>query len=322
MWSTSRLRAIGRRLLLLGVLGLLVIPMRGSAQEGFPGLPELPVNPPLTAWLGVAQTGMSETAKAEQFAEVPLSLAVVHVEQAQYRDPETNLQMTLFRNSAFFMSDAAAEHPYGHMPPFTVRTVAFGSVPAEATVRVSQRRDEYDLPIPISIETNDHLCQEPGCGRARTYLETVVDDSVWVRVIELKVDGVDLGITGRCQTVEPAPLSLTNPGFTATVTGSGPQALAQMIDNGWFAAARGGVLEGHMDLPEFSECLTAQGEDISPMVTGTVSGPGNSVRLHASGPVCVGPDGQSAPIPPGTDVEDACNVIPPRVPYPERPRDD
>src|SRR5262249_54173610 len=114
------------------------------------------------------------------------------------------------RASTYFVSPKGAPENYGYLEPMTVRSVGFGLMPVEATVQVSQRRSN-GLPVPIHVLLhNSALTMRPNNQWSGP---DQVNDAFNLRIIAVKIDGVDLGLNGNCRTVEPAPVSMTSPEF-------------------------------------------------------------------------------------------------------------
>jgi hypothetical protein len=189
------------------------------------------------------------------------------------------------------------------MPPLITRTVAFGSVPVEASVEILQPRDSEGLPVPLSIKQMNgtycdgespfptrldisHLYPEVPGSNDR-YLPATVDGRVEVVIKSLAVDGVNLNLGKTCKTAEFGTLALSSrewypmdpenlqPGVAPTT--------ANIMTTPYFAIAVGGVLNGTVNIPPFSGCLTNTGEDISALLTSAVSGEVNNITLRAEG---------------------------------------
>lgn len=296
----------------------------GSAADGpYPGLPRQTGG----FWLGAAQGGVSEAAKARQWARVPMqALAAYNVSTyKEYRpqpDPLGRSHDNIFTPSIYFVSPPGSEHNYGMSPQFAVRTVAFGAIPVEATLQLIQRRNADDQPIPIVAEETQTTFYSGLPNQRTEFGDTRIEDAVTLRVTRLVVDGFDLGLGNRCQTAEPGALSLLGKGWRPGVDNV-------VVDYPWvtgnYVPANGGLLVGSVDVPAFTGCLTSGGEDVSRLLTSTVSGPGNAVRLHVSGiGACQRPEppatsGTGAPRPGESTPEAAgCDpaYMPPEVPIP------
>lgn len=291
-----------------------------SAADGpYPGLPRPREN---GGWAGAAQTGIAESAKARQWLHVPMQAVAVYTSGVQVSvsadDPrESSNRRT---NYIYLVSPSGSEYNYGLSLEFTVRTVAFGAVPVEATVQLIQRRDG-DFPVPILSQNyqDTYKVIPPGRPHRIHETDTLIEDQITMRVNRLVVDGVDLGLAARCQTAEPGRLSLFGKGAW-----SGEPGLDTMHPwaTGNYLGGAGGILTGTVDVPPFTNCLTATGEDISALLTTTVSGPGNRVKIHASAPACNRPLPPPVvgigPPPPGATTPEQAGCLPDRIP-PEIP---
>lgn len=287
-----------------------------NAAEGpYPGLPR---QTELGGWAGAAQTGITEARKARQWARVPLQVVAAYSSNkfmsVPAGDPRANTNIRT--NYVYFVSPSGSEHNYGISPAFPVRTVAFGAVPVEATVRLLQRREDG---YPVALITRNQRDVYPTGSYEET--DTVVNDALTVQVTRLVVDGVDLGIGKSCQTRRPAALRLLGKGWWAGTPGNNQQ---RPWLSGNYLPAIGGVLNGTIDVPEFVGCSAATGEDVSQLLTATVSGTDNRVQINVSAPSCNRPvpprTAGAGPPPPGSaTIEDAgCDpdLMPPEIAIP------
>ncbi|WP_067472865.1 fibronectin type III domain-containing protein [Actinomadura hibisca] len=87
-----------------------------------------------------------------------------------------------------------------------------------------------------------------------------------VRLHDVRVNGTPLEVGPRCRTVRPAELVLT---------GGTPEYKSILL---------GGPLRGVYTVPPFTGC--GVGEDLSPLLTAAVSGPGNAVKMM-QGKICM-----------------------------------
>ena len=212
---------------------------------------------------------------------LPAAIMAADVKTALTRYPPGGefINQIVFTNLLYMVSPNGASKPYGEFPPVTVRTAAFGAIPVEATVHVSQLRDDIDLPVPIRLV--QVLKQFGGNIGKQLVGDAEGGGEVSVRVSDLKVDGVPVDLGASCITATPARLDLVGNGY---VIGGGAPPRDPNVN---FNAALGGRLNGMIDLPAFIGCGVGS-EDLSPMVTGLVSGPDNPVLMQVSGinPAC------------------------------------
>ncbi|MGV9883603.1 DUF6801 domain-containing protein [Streptomyces sp. NPDC003006] len=94
-----------------------------------------------------------------------------------------------------------------------------------------------------------------------------------LRLHGVRVNGVPLDVGPRCRTSRPIDTRLT----------------------GSYPVTSGGLLQGTLDIPPFSGC-GANGEDLDPLLTATVSGPGNPLKIR-QGPLCTGSSCKAPPLP-------------------------
>lgn len=243
--------------------------------------------------LGGWGNGLSEVARARQSIKIPAQAAVASIlglPLVSYPrdDPQGRLLTSGVEAALFLSSPAGAKHGYGVGMPTVVRTVAFGSIPVEVGLRIEQVRDADDLPVPLRLslpETRFRVSPESDVeGNFRT--DAAITGQVRVRLTALSVDGVDV----RLEDCVSPPIELDlhgNPrwrndplsdpalqpfpvGTTASATWLAERGI------GW---VNGGGISGHVDIPPFSNCRNRAGEDLSPLLTGAVSGPGNAVTI-------------------------------------------
>lgn len=303
---------------------LLLAQVPGNAADGpWPGLPYHADQGGI--WGGAAQIGMAETARAKQWVRVPFQTSAAWIIVTGTNHPPSNpiANTVSNKNLIYLVAPSGSDHNYGLAAPFTVRTVAFGAVPVTATVQLVQRRGANRLPMPLLLTQTSYSHREIPPGRPSDYehTDTKVDGELSVRVTALSVDGINLNLRGTCQTATPGDLTLTGKGYWRDTPG---------IDNdrpwlsGNYVPAKGGLLTGTVDVPRFSGCTTTAGDDVSRVLTATVSGPDNQVELNVSAPICATllPGPIVVPPAPGATSPGAANCdlnnLPPELPYPAR----
>jgi len=280
-----------RRLLGLGALtAALLFAFQGSAQAAFlpyPGLPEPAPNLSAANWYWVQQAGMSETVKAEQYVALPpLTMASWGgTRQLPPSEPLTGRFVTI--GDTAFVSPPGAPKPYGYMPPLRVRSVGFGMLPVEATMQISQRFKDGKV-VPVHAEVGATTYQAHDSPNYEVQDDVVVTDAFNVQVTKVTLDGVSVGLTGDCHTVTPAPVRLVGKGYAVprSVHDAGldtpewPRKTFGLAN--FFNPLIGGQLSGTMTIPPFTGCTTKNGDDLSPLLTLSASGPGNKVVATAS----------------------------------------
>ncbi|KQY56112.1 hypothetical protein ASD11_16750 [Aeromicrobium sp. Root495] len=310
------------KLLLGGVAALVtaLVPMSGATAEDqepgiYPGLPFVPcsydikgegvpsenlscdfVGPTATndySWLNFPQVGLAGSVKAKQWTKVPISMMASTIELISAPDPANNISNQYwYKVQAFFVSPTGSKQNYGNSQPITVRTVAFGSVPAEITLQVSQRRDGNGLPRPLVLRPHDYVNPlSPNVDR-QTVDPATIRDLVNVRVLDLKVDGVPVRLGTSCQTGSRSEIVLSSKELVVTTDYNtwdqslGTDRLVGEFDPTTYQyGLYGGTLDGSIDIQPFSGCSTSTGDDVSRLLTSALSGPDNplAVRIGAAG---------------------------------------
>jgi hypothetical protein len=283
--------------LVLGGLSL----QSGSAAEdpNYPGLPEFNDG---GGWVGPRATGLSHVATAKQWVRLPpLFIAAF----APFASNETDNscrrlgpynKMNDYRATAYLKSSAGAPDPWGQVGPFLTRTVAFGSIPVEVSVAIRQPRDAENLPVGLKIrQVVGFYC--PGrspfptnpalAGENAHWDPATVDGELGIAIAALKVDGVDLELAGSCRTTTPGTIALRAPEHWTMnpenlLPGVRPSE-ANMYTTPYFGFGEGGLLTGTVDIPAFTGCVTRSGEDMSRLLTATVSGADNPVTMRSEG---------------------------------------
>jgi hypothetical protein len=213
------------------------------------------VGPPLVLPPGCAEItgGIPTCAYVNGFATVRKLGASVKVEPGLTNVAIVNPTV----DGDILRSDNPAEIVGGRFPPMDGTFFGFGFVPIEAKMEMIQVG-------PMNIHT-EGLAVPPFDFSVRA--ESQLD----IHVISAKINGVPLlNIGPNCHTVTPV---------NTVLTGGTPDYTNILL---------GGPLSGVIDIPPFAGCGTT--EDLSPLFTGTVSGPGNVVHV-VQGAVCAPVDG-------------------------------
>lgn len=289
-------------LALLPLLAFVSGPSSGAGvfPPPWPGLPSQPLPDGAHGgqWIGAWGDGLSEVARAQQWVKIPAqAVAAGEIFLPEITYPPGNPQNLNFISttdaSIYLSSPKGTKEGYGIGLPVTLHTVAFGSIPIQVGVQLEQVRDAQDLPIPLTLsatETAWTVLQQVRPGV--TSQDRVVDQltgQVRVRLTALAVDGVDLGL----QDCVSAPIDLKlhgnplwggDPATDVTLKGFavGSQAWTNWLAARGIATIEGGAFDGDIDIPAFAHCLTKTGEDLSPLLTSAVSGPGNPVTVGTS----------------------------------------
>ncbi|MBC7278750.1 hypothetical protein [Nocardioides sp.] len=205
-------------------------------------------------------------------------------------DPTTQWGTFYFRNPMYpFKPLKGGGAEVGILSEDSINLVAFGSIPATATLTMSVPRVNGKVQPLIS-----HVWQRMGRGCAPLpstlpRVSALVEGEVNIQLSDLEIDGVPVDLGPRCRTERPAELYLwndpaTGPYFPASggplgaFDGLHPGSRAPLNDpyyfedNGRNIPPSSGVL-----IPPFVNCGTG-GDDLSPVVSAMASGPNNPVR--------------------------------------------
>lgn len=146
-------------------------------------------------------------------------------------------------------------------PDSSSTTLAFGFMPITARIQFSAQ--------PATVVT-----VKKGTAPATStigYTQTI-------RVYDVRLNGTALDVGSGCRTSAPVETVLTGTAPAYNVLGGGP-------------------LAGHVDIPAFTGCRTPGGEDLDPLITASISGPGNVLDIR-QGAVCTSQNGcAGTPVP-------------------------
>jgi hypothetical protein len=149
----------------------------------------------------------------------------------------------------------AGEHK---LPPVKATFLAFGFMPTSATMELTE-------PPGTNIEIDSHSFFD---GTDFQELSTVTSD-LSIRVHDVLVNGQPLDVGPRCESANP---------MTVILKGKSPD----------YTVNTGGPLIGTATIPPFSGC--GVGEDLDPLFTASISGPGNFLKLTQGMPCTRPPD--------------------------------
>lgn len=282
------------------------IPQTSSADDWYPGLPDQTT---LGTWSNAAQGGMSYAKRAKQWFRTPQTMTTAAFEiLVDGASPDGHSTGGGVHAEGYFVSPKGAPANYGYLEPMTVRSVGFGLMPVEATVQVSQRRKNgYPIPVHVLLKYKDVLVPKTGincpCIDNMTASPVTISDAFNVRILDVKVDGVDMGLSGNCRTSTPAPVTVSSPAYEiddiTRYPGYEAEWYATHDPSTYFHPLHGGELNGSMTIPPFTGCTTKTGDDLSRLMTLSVSGAGNPVSARAAWPCDIAVNGAPAPAPPG-----------------------
>jgi hypothetical protein len=173
----------------------------------------------------------------------------------------------------YFQEDSAAQFDFRPcrtcrvehaLPPARVTLLAFGFVPVSATLQLTE------------IGTINIY----GVGTLSALSSNTAWSRMSLRISDVTVDGKKLDVGAHCQTQRPVLIKLVG-------VSSGPHP---------YSLQGGGPLTGEITIPPFAGCGVT--ENLDPLFTGTVSGPGNFAEF-TQGSLCtlIGDLGCPPPIP-------------------------
>ncbi len=215
--------------------------------------------------------GTTDVVKVKQAIRLPVTLIGANL-VGQYYNVVTNGRGKQYRQSfpttVFVRSPTGSPHPWGDLPPITSTALAFGMIPVTVTTHLSQVRDADDLPTPIRIKVDS--APIPGSSSFDLF-DVEASGLLTIRLDAITIDGRPLDVGSSCRGV--SPLTLAFKGKYVPVPGERPTPPT------YYYPIFGGDLYGALDIPAFTGCRSASGEDFSTIFTSALSGKGNSVHL-------------------------------------------
>jgi hypothetical protein len=152
------------------------------------------------------------------------------------------------------------------LPPAKATFLTFGFMPTTATMELAQEPG-----TDIEIDTREINTLE-----GQTTDVTTLTSHLSIRIHDVLINGTPLDVGPHCESATP---------MTVTLVGKAPE----------YDINNGGPLTGSATIPPFSGC--GVGEDLDPLFTASVSGPGNFMKL-IQGAVCSTAEGSSGICPP------------------------
>jgi hypothetical protein len=226
---------------------------------------------------------------------------------AECTTPADALYRFMVRARAYPVDPATpvAQSRFDSFPATTVRMVAFGSIPVQATVHLSLPLDSDGLPVPLlATGGTNHYAPNTGPEADKGVEYEIVEDSdiagqVELRVSDVSVDGVPVEVGSSCRTDRPARLTATGNGYYAP-TDAGDS----LPPAGKYNPRTGGTITGTLDVPDFTGCGTSS-DDLDPLMTAMASGVNFPVTISqglvgdcwASPPTAINPRGCGDPAP-------------------------
>lgn len=214
----------------------------------------------------------------------------------QYQSPVPGCEARAIPNinDVYLIGRNPGGQPLGALPPTRIRALAFGSIPVTATLQLSQVVDGRLEPLRADLwSAEGNLACDPGWGTGgktpRGFGST--KGRLSMTLADVQIDGRPVDIGARCRTVDPLDINLWADRAGEGVPGA-PGA-------GWFPGTGGDLYQrkndarvdvpggylrypGSTDLtiPAFTGCVSAGGEDLSPLLTAMISGPGNELAVR------------------------------------------
>jgi hypothetical protein len=170
------------------------------------------------------------------------------------------------------------------MPAADSSLLVFGFMPVRGKVELTPTSD-------IIIDSLQQTRRYSAAPRFRYSLKVTATATMKMRLYDVTVNGVPLDVGPNCHTEKPLEIALS---------GSAANSNAPTPDE--YTVPAGGPLSGSTEIPAFSGC--GAGEDLDPLLTGTISGPDNAVKMTQGKP-CFQTGG-------------SFGVCPPTVPVPRR----
>ncbi|MFJ4868176.1 DUF6801 domain-containing protein [Streptomyces sp. NPDC088757] len=269
-------------------------PTPATRSAAPPCLTENPTPMSLSAYV----TGYSNVRKLKGASLLPLSCMLI--EQGLSGEPPYPAPPGEIN---FFVPSTANLSYQGRKqtPPFTSTFLTFDFQPVTATMVLEQTG-------PITVEALLRIF----LSDFSNFTETVVRAPLVLRVLDVKVNGVELDVGPSCRTAQPLtstdPDPSRHPGKHLVLLGKGR--LVNGTDAVGYLVSSGGPLTGETTIPAFEGC-GAGGEDLDRLLTASISGPGNYVK-QIQGQTCnVGVEAPTA--------ENCTEDLQPRkIPKPER----
>ncbi|MFE7132174.1 DUF6801 domain-containing protein [Streptomyces sp. NPDC057638] len=231
-------------------------------------------------------TGYSNVSKLGAAAEVPVACT-------QLVDVWKKLQPK--PDGLHLLQHATGELDYRGepvMPPARATFLTYGFMPTTATMEIRQTG-------PMTVDSDILLAKYTG--------ETLIRVPLTIRLYDVEVNGTPLEVGPNCRT--SGPLYSADPDPAQTRRHVVMKGVLKGPGDG-YQLVTGGILTGAVTIPPFTGCGVG-GEDLDPILSSAVSGPGNYIKQV-----------QGAPCAPGVPEPDPLYCTPDRqpvkVPKPER----
>jgi hypothetical protein len=166
------------------------------------------------------------------------------------------------------------------LPPVTATFLAFGFMPVTATINLTQTGTGPVMAV-VYRQINDAASVPPYTAVSTTKISAQLTD--------VKVNGTQLDVGSNCRTSGPVytPELDSELGLPSTLVLTGGNASGDPLPL-YSAVTQGGALAGVATIPPFTGCVTPGGENLDALLTASVSGAGNYLKV-VQGVLCVNP---------------------------------
>jgi hypothetical protein len=170
-------------------------------------------------------------------------------------------------------------HGQRELPPFTATLLGFRFAPVTATAILSQPAGSP--PLTTVVYQDQGLASSTGDINAP--FTTVTVAQLQLQLTNVQVNGVPLNVGPSCRTqgIVYTPANPEAPGDLVLTGGTNVGDPTPSFGT----VLAGGTVAAEADIPPFTGCVTPSGENLDPLLTASVSGPGNYVRTTI-GPLC------------------------------------
>jgi hypothetical protein len=160
-------------------------------------------------------------------------------------------------------------HGARQLPPATASFTGFGFMPITATAFLAQY-GTAPIKLVFAINTTTGL------------YSAITSAPLALRIGDVKVNGTTFDVGDDCRTAGPltSPDSPVTPGNLVLSGGEAPGD-PEPLDT----VVEGGAMAGLATIPDFTGCVTPQGENLDALLDASISGPGNTVKVD-QGPLC------------------------------------
>lgn len=148
--------------------------------------------------------------------------------------------------------------------PAQATLLSFGFMPVRATMELTELQA---ADIVSRTERHDYPAPTPD----RFPITVTATSEMAIRIRDVTVNGVPLDVGSNCRTGRPVEVELT---------GGAANSIPQNPEE--YTITFGGPIRGVVTIPPFSGCGVA--EDLDPLFTGAISGPGNFVKMTQGAP--------------------------------------